>query len=112
MTGTQLHRKGAVRAFRSQLPLENAFYPSKPPGPRDILPPRLPLDQLEKAAADPWGVLAAEERKRKSAEAGKLSQGAKDVLLRCYPEFELVRPSEGILFFFENVHARICGVFA
>lgn len=41
--GDSVHKPGAVRVLRCQLPRENSFYASEPAEPGDLAPPSLPV---------------------------------------------------------------------
>lgn len=53
--GDKLTTKGAVKAFRCQLPRLNSFYPAEPQKPLPNQPPALSSDDLQQSLAkDPW----------------------------------------------------------
>eukprot|EP00976_Prorocentrum_cordatum_P000972 19357-Prorocentrum_minimum.AAC.6 len=53
--GDKLDRRGAVRAFRSQLPRFNPFYTGEPASDADVEPPKLSeADQLIANQRDRW----------------------------------------------------------
>lgn len=59
--GSQLHKPGAVKALRCQMPRHNRFYSETPPRREDVLPRPLSSEELLKSlSSDPWKSLAGE----------------------------------------------------
>eukprot|EP00873_Tetraselmis_striata_P006902 jgi/Tetstr1/427166/TSEL_017354.t1 len=59
--GDSVHKPGAVRVLRCQLPRENSFYASEPAEPGDLAPPSLPVEEMARLQKrDRWRSAEAE----------------------------------------------------